>query len=388
MVPNREIANEDRLLDAGEEPRRILIVDDIEQNRMLLGLMVQSLGHQVVEAASGAEALKKLHDGIDLVLLDVMMPGLDGFEVVRQIRSRREASDVPVIMVTALDSREASLRSLEVGASDFIAKPVDNTELRLRLRSQLRLKGVQDEIKRHGTELEAAIAERTRALRRALEEAVQQHHKADAAHLDGIHRLALAAGFRGVDTAGHIRRIGLYTAALGRALQLPAPEVDLLVRASPLHDIGKLAIADAILYKPGPLDADERRIVNSHTLIGGEILAGSSSEILQAAEVIALSHHERWDGTGYPRGLAGLEIPPWGRLCALSDAFDALTSDRPYRRALATGEALDLMRQSRGSQFDPELFDLFAANSGELKELRERPPSAESGLAAPPGRRR
>jgi putative two-component system response regulator len=345
---------------------RILIVDDVEQNRMLLGGMVQSLGYDVELARDGLEALAKILLDVDLVLLDVMMPGIDGFEVVRGIRSMAGSQDLPVIMVTALDSREDRVRSVEAGASDFIAKPVDKTELRVRIDSQLRLKDAQDQIRRHSSELELTVAARTQALRGALDEMVSAQRRTYEAHLDSIQRLVRAAGFRDENTAFHIGRMGAYAELLARSLHLPPKEVEILTHAAPLHDVGKIGIPDAILRKSGPLDADERRIMNTHTWIGAQILAGSPSEILQAGEVIALSHHEKWDGSGYPHGLAGDAIPVHGRICAIADVFDALTSDRPYRPAHSLDAALEMMRQGKGSHFDPELFRVFEALVDEI----------------------
>lgn len=360
---------------------RILVVDDVEQNRRLLGGMVQSLGYEVEIARDGLEALAKLPLDVDLLLLDVLMPGLDGFEIAQRIRSHPEFHDLPIIMVTALDSREDRMRSVESGANDFIAKPVDKTELRVRLGSQLRLKDAQDELKRNRAELETMVAGKTVALRQTLEEMVLAQREAHAAHLDSIHRLVLAAGFRDHGTATHIHRIGAYVGVLARALRLPPGEIEILIHASPLHDVGKIAIPDSILLKAGPLTAEERAVMCTHTVIGGRILAGALSKVIQTGEVIALSHHEKWDGTGYPRGLAGSEIPLAGRLCAVVDVFDALTSARPYRDPLADDQALSLMREDRGRHFDPAIFDLFESCFDRIQSLKSEMAEAAGGPA-------
>jgi putative two-component system response regulator len=310
---------------------RILIVDDLDSNRMLLEDLVASLGYQVEPARDGLEALAKLPLDIDLVLLDVMMPGLDGYEVVRRIRADSALCDIPVILVTALDSREDRLHAVEAGANDFIAKPIDRIELQLRLSSQLRLKEATDALKRSQAELEQRVTQRTEALRRALETTVEAQRLTLEAHLDTIQRLVLAAEFKDRFTAEHIRRISLYGVVLAQALHLTPGEVEVLRYAVTMHDVGKIGIPDAILVKEGALTPAERKIMQSHTVIGARLLAGSASELLQAGEVIALSHHERWDGGGYPHGLAGEGIPLWGRICALVDVFDALISDRPSR---------------------------------------------------------
>jgi putative two-component system response regulator len=350
--------------------RHILVVDDLAPNRQLLCGLVESLGYSAEPAASGLEALAKLPLEIDLVLLDVMMPDMDGFEVLRRMRAHALFHDLPVIMVTALDSREDRVRSVAAGANDFIAKPVDKTELKIRIASQLRLKDAQEEIRRHNSELEAKVDERTQVLRETLAEMVRAQKQTYEAQLDCIQRLVLAAEFKDRDTAAHISRIGSYIVLLAEALHLPPGEVEILKHASPLHDVGKIGIPDAILLKKGPLTAEERRVMCMHTTIGAEILADSPSEVLRAGQIIALSHHEKWDGTGYPQGLAGEAIPLWGRLCAVVDAFDALTSNRPYRSASSGEEALEMMRESRGTSFEPRLFDLFESIFPEIEALR------------------
>jgi|SRR6185295_7009989 len=346
--------------------KQILVVDDVDHNRMLLETMVEALGYGVETARDGLDALAKLPLDIDLILLDVMMPGIDGYEVARRVRADASYGHLPIIMVTALDSREDRVRAVQAGANDFIAKPVDKTELAVRIGSQLRLKEAQDELKRHQAELEHRVDQRTDALRRALETVADAQAKTYEAHIDTIQRLVLAAEYKDRETAEHIQRMSLFGLVLAQAVHLPPGEIEVLRHAIPMHDVGKIGIPDSILLKPGKLTAEEREIMSSHTLIGGRILAGSPSNLLQMGEVIALSHHEWWDGHGYPKGLQGEGIPLPGRICALADVFDALTSDRPYRAALTNEQALELMGQGRGTQFDPTLFDLFLAELDEI----------------------
>jgi putative two-component system response regulator len=346
--------------------QRILVVDDVDQNRLLLAGMVESLGYQVEMARDGLDALARLPLDIDLILLDVMMPGIDGYETARRVRADPSHGDLPIIMVTALDSREDRVRAVQAGASDFIAKPVDKTELVVRLGSQLRLKEAQDALKLHQAELERKVEQRTEDLRRALQTVAEAQARTLEAHLDTIQRLVLAAEFKDQDTARHIQRMSRFGIVLAEALHLPPGEIEVLRHAIPMHDVGKIGIPDSILLKPGKLTAEEREVMSSHTLIGARLLAGSPSNLLQVGEVIALSHHEWWDGRGYPKGLRGEEIPLHGRICAIADVFDALTSNRPYRPALSNEQALELMREGRGTQFDPALFDLFL---GHLEEI-------------------
>jgi putative two-component system response regulator len=354
------------------EPARILVVDDVEQNLALLGSLVRSLGYEVETARDGLEALAKLALGVDLVLLDVMMPGLDGYEVARRVRSDSRTGDLPIILVTVLDSREDRVRAIQAGASDFIAKPVDKTELLVRISSQLRLKQAQDALKRSQAELEERVARRTAELRRTCEEAADANRRTYAAHVDTIRRLVLAAELKDPETARHILRISRYSRVLAKALHLAPGETEVLGHAVTMHDVGKIGIPDAILFKRGALDEDERKVMESHTLIGSRILADSPSELMQQGHVVALTHHERWDGTGYPRRLRGEQIPLAGRICAVIDVFDAMTTARPYRPAIPPAEALEAMRRGRGLHFDPRLLDLFMDRLDDVLEVRER----------------
>jgi putative two-component system response regulator len=351
---------------------RLLIVDDEELNRELLEGMVECLGHEAESARDGQEALTRLSPAIDLVLLDVMMPGMDGLEVARRIRIDPEYGDLPIIMVTALANKADRLRAVEAGANDFIAKPVDLTELRVRTTSLLKMKAAQDAVKRHQVELEALVQVRTTALRHALTEVVDAQQETQQAHLDTIRRLGMAAECRDGQTAAHLERVGHYCAVLARRLGLPEREVEILRYASLMHDVGKIGTPDAILRKPGPLTAAEREVMQQHTLIGARLLRDSASELLRAGEIIVLSHHEKWDGSGYPKGLKGEEIPLYGRICAVADVFDALTSRRPYKEACSNEQAYAILRSGRGSHFDPHILDLFFAHLDEIVAVQQQ----------------
>jgi len=354
------------------EARRILVVDDVEPNLVLLGSLVRSLGYEVETARDGLEALAKLALGVDLMLLDVMMPGLDGYEVARRVRADPRTADLPIILVTALDTREDRVKAIQAGASDFIAKPVDKTELLVRISSQLRLKEAQDALKRSQAGLEEQVANRTAELRRTCEEAADANRRTYAAHVDTIRRLVLAAELKDPDTARHIMRISRYSAVLAKALHMSPGETEVLAHAVTMHDVGKIGIPDAILFKRGALDLKEKKVMESHTLIGSRILADSPSALMQLGQIVALSHHERWDGTGYPRRLHGEQIPIAGRICAVVDVFDAMTAERPYRPAFPPEAALETMREGRGTHFDPRLLDLFMDRLDEVHEVRER----------------
>jgi len=355
-----------------DKPKRILIVDDEKLNRELLEDLVVSFGHKPEMAEDGVEAIAKLKLDIDLVLLDVMMPGMDGFEVARRIRDNPDTSDIPIVMVTSLTSKEDRLRAVQAGANDFITKPVDKTELQVRTASLLKMKEAQDAIKRYQVELEKKVDQRTADLRFALQDMAEAQRRTHKAHLDTIVRLAIAAEYKDEDTAAHIHRMSHYCSIIARGLHLPPGEVEVILHASPMHDVGKIGIADAILFKPGKLDNGEWDIMKQHTTMGGRILSGSSSDLLQAGEVIAMSHHEKWDSSGYPKGLAGEDIPLHGRICAVADVFDALTSERPYKKDFSNEKAYEILREGRGTQFDPEVLDAFFERLNDIIAIQEQ----------------
>ena len=348
----------------------ILVADDDEMARELHSEFVRGFGYSVEVASDGIEAIAKIGLGVDLVLTDAHMPNMDGFEVARRIREKRTSDELPIVMVTSLEAREDRLRAYEAGINDFINKPVDHTELRLRLRWLLELKSAQDALRQHKDSLESTVARRTRELRHALEEVTRAQREIQAGHLDTIRRLTLAAEYKDHDTAGHIERIGRYAQVLGMAMHIQPGTVDLLLHAAPMHDVGKLGIPDSILLKPGPLDEEERRIMNTHTTIGAQILAGSTSPVIQMGERVALAHHEKWDGTGYPHGLSGEGIPIEARICSVVDFFDALTMDRPYRRAVANDEVVEMIKSENGAAFDPAVVRTFLEVRSDIEAIQ------------------
>ena len=360
----------------GRMAPRVLAADDQEEIRQALTRALQALGYEVELAADGIEALAKLPLDPDLVLLDAEMPGLDGFEVARRIRADPEYLDLPIIMVTGLDSREDRLRAVEAGVNDFISKPFDLTELRVRCTSLLRLKGATDALKRQHADLEQVVAKRTADLRVALARMADAQRNTYAAHLDTIRRLVIAAEYKDRDTATHIERIGLYCEHVAGTLKLPPGEVEIIRHASPMHDVGKIGIPDAVLLSPRKLDPEEWEIMKTHPAIGARILAGSPSPVLQAGETIARAHHERWDGSGYPGGLRGEDIPLAGRICAVADVFDALTSNRHYRDALPNATVWEMMQAERGRHFDPAVLDVFVASREAVEMIQQQSRSA------------
>lgn len=350
----------------------VLVVDDDSSNRDLVGEILLSAGsHQVETAADGLEALAKLELGVDLMLLDLSMPGMDGFEVLSRVRALPAHADLPVIIMTGLTGRFRQMEAMRAGASDFLSKPFEPAELISRVRAYLRLREADQLLVGRDQTLEAKVEERTASLRRSIEEAVVAGREAWQAHLDTIHRLAVASDFKDHGTATHASRIAEYCVLLGECLSLPPGEVELLRHASPMHDVGKIGIPDAILLKPAALSPEERQVMERHTEIGASILSGSRSRLLQAGEVIALSHHEHWDGRGYPRRLAGEAIPLSGRICAVADFFDALTSARPYRPAVSVPQTLEMMRILEGTHFDPTILRLFLEQEDRVRAIHQ-----------------
>ncbi len=352
--------------------KRILIVDDNEQIREIIGEMLESFGYEYEMASDGIEALAKVKLDVDLVLCDVIMPKMDGFEVVRRIRNQSEFRDLPIIMVTSLASKEDRLRAVESGANDFIVKPIDPTELKVRTDSLLRMKEIQDIIKRHKEELEQKVQKRTESLRKTLDEMVDAQRKTYEAYLDTIQRLAIAAEYRDEGTAAHIMRMSHYTAVIAEGLKFSPGEVEIILHASPMHDVGKIGIPDGILLKKGKLDEEEWDVMRQHTTIGSQILSGSSSELLKEGEMIAMSHHEKWDGSGYPNGLKGEDIPLCGRISAVADVFDALTTKRPYKEAMGNKEAFEIIRKGQNSHFDPKIVDVFFKQLDKILEVQKK----------------
>lgn len=359
--------------------RRILVVDDESSNRDLLTKMLKALGYYVDSAIDGLKALDQLKIGYDLILLDVMMPGMDGFEVVRKIRSGSEYKDIPICMVTGLAGREDRLRAVEAGANDFIVKPFDMMELKIRTHSMLVEKESREALKRYQSELEETVAKRTKDLQHALQAKEEAQRKTYLAQLETIERLAMAAEHRDKETSFHIKRVSRYSYLIAKKLGLSSEECELVLNATPMHDVGKIGIPDAILLKAGKLSTSEFEIMKKHTEIGALILSGSFSDLLRAGEIIARSHHERWDGSGYPLGLSGANIPLWGRITALADVFDALTSKRPYKDAYSNEMAVQIMKEARGVFFDPRLLDIFMENLTEVFAIQKQymDPSAD-----------
>ena len=343
----------------------ILVVDDQPQNIELLEAYLAPRGYEIVTAANGEEALGKLSGNqIDLILLDVMMPGMDGFEVTRRVRQDDTHRLLPIILITALQEKEDRIKGIEAGCDDFLSKPIDKMELLARVSSLLKVKAYNDLVSNYQKELEAEVARRTEELKQAFE-------KIKASSLDTIYRLSMASEYKDADTGAHIKRVSRYSAAVARRMGLAEKTIETILYASPMHDLGKIGIPDQILLKPARLDSAEWKIMKQHTVIGAKILKGSDAEFIRLGEIIAHSHHEKWDGSGYPNCLKGIDIPIAGRITAIADAFDALTSKRPYKEPFSVEKSLAIIRKGKGSHFDPDVVDAFFAIQDEILIIKK-----------------
>lgn len=330
----------------------ILVIDD---DPAAVSLIDGALKHQysVRVALDGERGLQMAcqHEQPDLILLDVVMPRMDGYEVCETLRMNPLTRHVPIIFLTSLNDEFSTVRAFELGANDFVAKPICPRVLSVRVNAHLTLSN-------HQRELEQKVHERTQQIREL--------------QLNIIQCLGRAAEFRDNETGYHVIRMSHYAACLARATGQDETFSSLLLHAAPMHDVGKIGIPDHILLKPGRLTEDEFALVRQHPVFGAEILGRYDSELMHMARTVALTHHEKWDGSGYPYGLKGEDIPLAGRIVAVADVFDALTSDRPYKTAWSVDQALDLLRAERGRHFEPRLVDHFVEVMPEIIEIRRR----------------
>lgn len=326
----------------------ILIVDDREANRLLLERLLAADGYTRMVLSSRPDEVFDacVAGGAQLILLDLHMPGMDGFDVLRRLQSLGGGVNRPPVIVLTADAHPAAKRqALDLGANDFVSKPLDATEVLLRVRNLLQTRHLQLQLERRNEGLEHLVRERTADL--------------EAARLEVLDRLALAAEYRDDETQEHALRIGRSAEQLARELDVDDVTAYEIKRAAPLHDVGKIGVPDAILLKPGALTEAEYAEMKRHADIGGEMLAGGRAPVLQIAEEIARTHHERWDGGGYPAGLEGEEIPLVGRIVAVADVFDALTHRRPYKEPWPVERAVEEIRSQSGRHFDPRVVDAF-----------------------------
>ncbi|MBT8397152.1 MAG: response regulator [Gemmatimonadetes bacterium] len=334
---------EDHILSA-----RILMVDDEESNLELLRRILEPVGFKDLRDTSDPFQVLPLcrQSPPDLVLLDIAMPGKNGFEVLAEIRQDMgEEEYLPVLVLTSDHSPDTKRQSLSAGAQDFLTKPLSPAEVRLRVRNLLQTRFLHLALRDHNRHLEERVRERTAEL--------------EEAHAQILARLARAAEYRDDETGEHTRRVGRLSGAIAQELGLDPEEVSLIHQVAPLHDLGKIGIPDDILLFPGPLTTEQEQVMRSHTEIGGDLMSGSGIFLLDLAEQIARTHHERWDGSGYPLGLSREEIPIAGRIVAVADSFDAVTHRRPYKPAWPAEEGWKEIAGKGGTDFDPAVLEAF-----------------------------
>jgi putative two-component system response regulator len=337
------------------ERSKLLIVDDDDQVRAVISVIVESEGYSFRSAINAEAALQLLEqESFDLVISDINMTGMTGVELLDTCRKIYQ--DLAFIMVTGVDDRTTAIETLHMGAYGYVTKPFQANELIINITNALRRRRLEIENRRHREELELLVDERTFELDKSREETILI--------------LSKTAEFRDNETAKHTVRMGKFCETLARLMGLPESLCKTLKISAPLHDVGKIGISDTILLKPGKLSIEEFEVIKTHCEIGHRILSESTSSILQVGAEIALTHHEKFDGSGYPRGLKGEEIPIIGRIAAICDVFDALTSERVYKSASSVDEALEIIRQSSGNHFDPDITALFIGNIDRILSIR------------------
>jgi two-component system response regulator RpfG len=326
----------------------VVIIDDLFSSRLLLAEIVRQIDNrlnlELFDTPSRALEFAR-HNRVDMVLTDYKLPEFDGIELVKQIRGLTHCVDVPIVVITVVDDRRVLYSALEAGATDFLIKPLDEHETRARCANLL-------ELRRH----KIVLSDQARVLQYQVDKSVAEIHERE---LETLSKLAKAGEFRDRTTGNHLMRMAKYSAMIGQNLGLGAETVHVLQVAAPMHDIGKIGIPDSVLLKEGPLSESEQETMRAHPRIGYDILKGSPSKYLSMGAIIALGHHERFDGSGYPNGLHGDDIPIVARVVAVADVFDALVSERPYKHAWPVEEGIEFLKSQRGKHFDPTCVDAF-----------------------------
>jgi len=344
----------------------ILLCDDELMNRKVAMKILTKEGFEVIQTQNGQEALDVLKTTkVNMILMDLMMPVMDGYEATKLIKEDENLSSIPLIVISALSEKQAIIKALEFGADDYITKPFDITDFRLRVKNAMKISKYQDMLKDKKLLLETEVNEKTKELQNALLQ-VQESEK------DIISILSKMAEYRDNETSMHTIRVGEMSALLAFKLGWSSDDVELMRLAAPMHDVGKVGISDNILLKPEKLEDDEFEVMKGHASIGYTILSQKKTPLLELAAEIANTHHEKYDGSGYPNGLSAEDIPLCGAIVAVVDVFDALLSERPYKKSFSLEKTLQIIKEGSSSHFDPELVTLFIDSLDEVLAIRER----------------
>lgn len=349
----------------------VLVVDDEPQVQQLIARILERHGFRCELAGSADEARKLLEsreNNFQLMLCDVNMPGESGLELLSSTLASHP--EVAALMVTGADDPKMAENAIEIGAFGYLTKPFRPNELMINIVNALHRRRLELENRAHRTMLENAVEARTAALSEAVSRLQRSEQELRTHQEETIRRLSSMSELRDLETGRHLERMSSYCALIAERSGFDRDQVELMRIASPMHDVGKIGIPDNILLKPSTLTPEEREVMQQHTVIGHQILSGSDAELLTLAALLAYTHHERFDGSGYPRGLVGEEIPIEGRIAAVADVFDALTSDRIYRPAFNVEEAVSMMREKRGTHYDPDVLDHFLGAMEEVEEIR------------------
>jgi putative two-component system response regulator len=337
----------------------ILVVDDNPGVQNMFKRILGRSGYGVQTAQGGEEAYAAIAESVpDLIIMDLSMPGMDGFEVATHLKNNVATKEIPIILITGLDNSENHIKALDIGINDFLSKTAEPEEILARTRSHLRIKQLNDRLNDNRIALEKTVDLRTEQLKNA--------------SLEVIWRLTAASEYRDNETGAHIKRMSHYSAAIARKMGLRKKTVETILYSAPMHDVGKIGIPDGILLKAGKLSAEEWQTMKRHTVIGAKILRGSTIGFVRMGAMIALTHHEKWDGSGYPNGLKGKQVPLAARIVSLADVFDALTSERKYKKAFSIDKSNRIIEQGRGKHFDPDVVDAFFAIQNEILDIMDR----------------